>query len=76
MTCRSRHAAVWRASLVVGLVDTRLGGYPVVHTLVCARCPTVLCEVSVVNRQAGTSTCIAHAEIGADAPPAGAWWHG
>jgi hypothetical protein len=65
-------------------VDTRLGGYPVVHTLVCAHCPTVLCEVYVVNRQAGTSTCVAHAALpaldddpgDASAFPLGGWWHG
>jgi hypothetical protein len=75
MKCRSRHAAVWRDALIVGLVDTRLGGYPIVHTLVCARCPTVLCEVSVVNLQAGTRPCVAHADMHACAFPLGDWWH-
>jgi hypothetical protein len=76
MTCRSRHAAVWRDALIVGLMDTRLGGYPVVHTLVCAHCPTVLCELYIVNRQTGTSTCVAHDAMAAGAFPMGGWWHG
>jgi hypothetical protein len=61
MTCRAGHAAVFRDALVVGLVDALTGCYPVVHTLVCVRCPTILVEVYAIHRQTGLSRCMAHA---------------